>query len=231
MSETEQTSTPDADLEGQPAQDGPPSAVTLPDQRQASYVESEDHRPDPTSMTGTLETSGTGGGRHAHLAGVSRIFGNVEAFVGQVEAVAQTKVAELVDEVRTIVTREEAASRTQPVTQQTTEDGGMAVHEGDVVQGDGTGVPAPAASPETPADQTQAGTADTSSESTQQSAPVAEQQTLTGDAKTDGSWPEGEYTPESSSTSTTPSGRTPAKKTAAKKTAASKSNGSDTAKK
>lgn len=205
MSETqpEQTSAPDADLEG-------PQTPTVPAQAQQPYVESEDHRPDPTAMTGTLETSGTGGGRHAHLAGVSRIFNNVEAFVEQVENVARTKADELVAEVRGIVTREEATSRTQPVTQQTTQEGSVPVHEGDVVQGDGTGVPAPA-------DQTQAGTADTSAESTDQSAPMAEQQTLTGDAKTDAAWSEEEYVPDT--TATSPAARTTARKTAAKKTA------------
>lgn len=41
------------------------------------YRESEDHVPDPTAVTGTLETSGTGGGRHARLEGVAAIFDGV----------------------------------------------------------------------------------------------------------------------------------------------------------
>jgi hypothetical protein len=222
MSETQSkksSPTQDADLEGQPQEEtpvAPPTVGDLTAPQQQTYVESEDHRPDITAMSGTLETSGTGGGRHAHLAGVSRVFGNVEAVMEQVEGVALNKMTEMVDEIRGIIHREEASSKTQPVTQQTTENNGVATHEGDVVQNDGTGVPTPAASPETPADQTQAGTADTSADSINQSAPVAEQQTLTGDADD-----------ESSSSSA----RTARKTAAAKKTASSKDNGSDNAKK
>lgn len=205
MSETQpETPAADADLEGQ--------QPTVPAQASQPYVESEDHRPDITAMSGTLETSGTGGGRHAHLAGVSRIFGNVESFMGQVEDAAKRAVDGLVGEVRTIVSREEAASKVQPVTQQTTQEGGTAVHEGDIVQGDGTGVPAPT----TPAEQTQTVTPDTSTGTADQSAPVAQQQTLTGDAKTDGDWPEEEYTGDEAPVA--PPNR-PARKTAAKKTA------------
>lgn len=41
------------------------------------YRESEDHVPDPTAFSGTLETSGTGGGRHARLEGVAEVFEGV----------------------------------------------------------------------------------------------------------------------------------------------------------
>lgn len=32
------------------------------------------HTPDPTAMSGTLETTNTGGGQHEHLTGVTRVF-------------------------------------------------------------------------------------------------------------------------------------------------------------
>lgn len=32
------------------------------------------HTPDPTAMSGTLETTNTGGGSHEHLTGVTRVF-------------------------------------------------------------------------------------------------------------------------------------------------------------
>lgn len=38
------------------------------------YSENPDHVPDPTSISGTLETTNTGGGRHESLTGVTRIF-------------------------------------------------------------------------------------------------------------------------------------------------------------
>jgi hypothetical protein len=41
------------------------------------YSESEDHVPDPTAMTGTLETAGVGGGHHSHLEGVVGVFNRV----------------------------------------------------------------------------------------------------------------------------------------------------------
>jgi hypothetical protein len=145
------------------------------------YRESEDHVPDPTSVSGTLETSDTGGGHHSSLRGVSRIFGSTEEFLARVESAAQDKVAELVNDIKEMVHREESTAQTQQVSQQTTEQDGIPVHQGGIVQGDGTGHPEPnngqdaaKADQGTPADQRQAGTADTSTEdAVDQSAPVA----------------------------------------------------------
>lgn len=44
----------------------------------APYQENPDHVPDPTSVSGTLETTQTGGGRHERLTGVTRIFHHAE---------------------------------------------------------------------------------------------------------------------------------------------------------
>lgn len=38
-----------------------------------------DHIPDPTAMSGTLETTNTGGGDHERLSGVTRVFHHAEA--------------------------------------------------------------------------------------------------------------------------------------------------------
>lgn len=45
------------------------------------YRESADHVPDPTAMTGTLETTGTGGGHNERLTGTTRIFSAAETVV------------------------------------------------------------------------------------------------------------------------------------------------------
>lgn len=45
------------------------------------YYESLDHVPDPTAMTGTLETSGTGGGAHETLRGTTGVFDDLSPVV------------------------------------------------------------------------------------------------------------------------------------------------------
>lgn len=80
--------------------EGPEDVTTAPQ----PYSESSDHVPDPTAVSGTLETSGTGGGWHSRLEGVAAIF--TPAW--------------------------------------TVEKDGLAEHTGDLVQGDTTGIPAPA---------------------------------------------------------------------------------------
>lgn len=50
----------------------PPSAAQQ--QVQSPYSESPDHVPDPTAMSGTLETSGTGGGANESLRGTVGVF-------------------------------------------------------------------------------------------------------------------------------------------------------------
>lgn len=45
-----------------------------PGENTGAYTESGDHVPDPTAMSGTLETSGTGGGVHESTRGVSGAF-------------------------------------------------------------------------------------------------------------------------------------------------------------
>jgi hypothetical protein len=47
------------------------------------YYESLDHVPDPTAMTGTLETSGTGGGAHETLRGTTGVFDDLSPVVEQ----------------------------------------------------------------------------------------------------------------------------------------------------
>lgn len=79
------------------------------------YRESADHVPDPTAMTGTLETSGTGGGVNERISGMTRIFGDVERAVARVETVVQEHLGEIVDEVRTVLHHEEAAASAAPV--------------------------------------------------------------------------------------------------------------------
>jgi hypothetical protein len=44
----------------------------------APYTEDPAHVPDPTALSGTMETTSTGGGRHDHLAGVTRVFHHAE---------------------------------------------------------------------------------------------------------------------------------------------------------
>lgn len=41
------------------------------------YSESDDHVPDPTAMSGTLETTGVGAGHHSRLEGVVEVFSRV----------------------------------------------------------------------------------------------------------------------------------------------------------
>lgn len=49
------------------------------DPAQMGYIESSSHVPDPTAMSGTLETSGTGGGANERITGPTRIFGRLKA--------------------------------------------------------------------------------------------------------------------------------------------------------
>lgn len=58
-------------------QDAPEEPQEAPQAAPQPYRESEDHVPDPTAFSGTLETSGTGGGRHARLEGVAEVFDGV----------------------------------------------------------------------------------------------------------------------------------------------------------
>jgi hypothetical protein len=98
-----------------------------------SYVESADHVPDPTAMTGTMETTGTGGGVNERVAGTTRIFGDVERVVAKVEAIVQERVGGIVDEVRGLLKREEAHAVTQNLPQQTVENNGVPEHGGNIV--------------------------------------------------------------------------------------------------
>lgn len=104
------------------------------------YRESADHIPDPTAMTGTLETSGTGGGHNERITGTTRIFGDVEAVIGKVEAIVAEHLHDVVDEVRGVLKREEANAVATNLPQQTVEHGGVPEHGGNIVlPGDDTG--------------------------------------------------------------------------------------------
>ncbi len=68
-------------LEGEP----PVEAQSAP----RPYSESPDHVPDPTAMTGTVETTGTGGGAHETLRGNTSIFDHVRAPVVELYGLPQ----------------------------------------------------------------------------------------------------------------------------------------------
>jgi hypothetical protein len=97
------------------------------------YQESVDHIPDPTAMTGTLETSGTGGGHNERVSGTTRIFGDVERVVAKVEAVVRERTADIVEEVRGLLKHEEATAVAQNLPQQTVENGGVPEHGGNII--------------------------------------------------------------------------------------------------
>lgn len=124
--------------EQQASQSGQP--VEAPEAQQATgYRENPEHIPDPTAMSGTLETSGTGGGTNERLTGTTRIFGNVEQAITKVEAVVASHLTDIVDEVRGVLKREEADAVAAHLPQQTVENGGVPEHGGNIVAGDGTG--------------------------------------------------------------------------------------------
>lgn len=98
-----------------------------------TYQESEDHVPDPTALTGTLETSGTGGGVHERLTGTTRVFGDVEDVAQRIESLINERTQSLKDEVRGMLLQQEASTRMANVPQQTVEDNGLPTHTGNVV--------------------------------------------------------------------------------------------------
>lgn len=97
------------------------------------YRESEDHVPDPTAMTGTLETSGTGGGRHTSLTGVTRIFGDVEDITRRVESLIGERIESLTAEVRSLLLQQEVAAQAESIPQQTVEDSGLPSNQGNII--------------------------------------------------------------------------------------------------
>lgn len=110
-------------------------------QEAGGYRESEDHVPDPTALTGTLETSGTGGGVHERLTGTTRIFGDVEAVVQRVESLINERTQSLKDEVRGMLLQQEASAQAAQIPQQTVEEHGLPTHQGNIIAGgDDTGV-------------------------------------------------------------------------------------------
>jgi hypothetical protein len=104
-----------------------------PEGQTTGYRESADHIPDPTAMTGTLETTGTGGGVHERISGTTRIFGDVEQAIGKVEAVVAEHLHDIVDEVRGVLKREEANAQATALPQQTVENNGVPEHGGNIV--------------------------------------------------------------------------------------------------
>lgn len=68
------------------------------DPQKLGYVESPTHVADPTALSSTLETSGTGGGVHERITGITKVFGDVERPVVIREPVTQTDApAEVVE--------------------------------------------------------------------------------------------------------------------------------------
>lgn len=70
------------------------------------YQESGDHVPDPTALTGTLETSGTGGGVHERISGMTAIFGPVERDIVAVHDVVQKGAERIVERVEHVLHQE-----------------------------------------------------------------------------------------------------------------------------
>lgn len=104
------------------------------------YRESEDHVPDPTALTGTLETSGTGGGVNERLTGTTRIFGSVEDVAQRVETLINERTQSLKEEVRGLLLQQEASTQAAQIPQQTVEDNGLPTHRGNIIAGhDDTG--------------------------------------------------------------------------------------------
>lgn len=214
--------------ENQASQSGQP--VEAPEEQQATgYRESADHIPDPTAMSGTLETSGTGGGHNERLTGTTRIFGDVEQAVSKVEAVVQEHLGQIVDEVRGLLKREEANAQIDALPQQTVENNGVPEHGGNIVAPNndtGAGQDAPR-SPNVAGD---AGGVDGGIERVQDGGQNDSygQQTISGasnpqDEATKAKEGEERREGEDAKQAETPEQKAPAKKTAAKKTTSSSS--------
>ena len=97
------------------------------------YSENSDHTPDPTAMTGTLETSGTGGGAHERLGGNVAAFKDSGQFSREVERIVAEKMDKL---------REELYAEVAKGMAPTVEENGLQVNQVPVVTGDDTGAPA-----------------------------------------------------------------------------------------
>jgi hypothetical protein len=104
-----------------------------PDQTTGSYLESQDHVPDPTALTGTLETSGTGGGVHERLTGTTRIFGAVEDVARRVESLINERTEALKEEVRGLLLQQEASAKAAQIPQQSVEEHGLPTHQGNII--------------------------------------------------------------------------------------------------
>lgn len=137
-SKTGQNETPETE---QDVEKSKTSAETREGQTEASgYRESEEHVPDPTAMSGTLETSGTGGGVNERLTGTTRIFGDIENLTQRVESLIATRVQSLSEEVRGLLLQQEARAQAQNVPQQTVEEHGLPSHQGNIIApGDDSG--------------------------------------------------------------------------------------------
>lgn len=73
------------------------------DPAQMGYVESSAHVPDPTAMTGTLETTGTGGGLNERISGTTGLFGHVERDIVAVRNIVQKGAERVVETVETVL--------------------------------------------------------------------------------------------------------------------------------
>lgn len=98
-----------------------------------AYRESEDHVPDPTAITGTLETSGTGGGVHERLTGTTRIFGDVEHIAQRLDSLINERTQSLKEEVRGMLLQHEASAQAAQIPQQSVEHHGLPTHQGNII--------------------------------------------------------------------------------------------------
>jgi hypothetical protein len=64
------------------------------------------HVPDPTAMSGTLETSGTGGGRNERITGTTNIFGRIERDIVAVRNVVLKDGERVVETVEHVLRKE-----------------------------------------------------------------------------------------------------------------------------
>lgn len=100
---------------------------------QTGYRESEEHIPDPTAMSGTLETSGTGGGHNERLTGTTRVFGDVEEITRRVESLVADRIQSISEEVRAMLLQHEASAQAVNIPQQTVEEEGLPTHQGNII--------------------------------------------------------------------------------------------------
>jgi hypothetical protein len=77
------------------------------------YRESSGHVPDPTAMSGTLETTETGGGNNDRISGMTDLFGRVEQDILIVRDVVEKDGRKVVEEIEHVLHDEDDPGKTQ----------------------------------------------------------------------------------------------------------------------